>query len=578
MICPYISEPTFLIISADAPQLLYYSHVPVLILSLLVGLYVYLKNRNSLIAKSFFGICLTFAGWVLMSLFVWTLNTSDSVMFFWSFFGLLFALLLFFSAYFFHIFLRKGEDIGFLEKIILATLLLPVIIFTPTQYNLSGFNLSLCGAAGFENELFIGYYTVLGFILMAWILVLAFLYVKKAPQDVKGQIILLAAGIELFLFSFFTTSFLASYLSSLGLVSDFSLEFYGLFSMAVFLALLVYVIVRYKAFDIKLLGAQALVVGTVILIGSQFFFIRNPINQVLNSITFVLVAFFGFFLVRGVKREVEQRERLEKLTQELQKITRKLASANSKLEGANKELARLDASKSEFLSIASHQLRTPLTVIKGYTSMLQEGSFGKVPPKILEVLNKVYISTERLIGLVEDLLNISRIEAGRIEFNLQPVNLTETVTALVTDFQQKAAAKNLKLEFTPDKNVPEAAADPQKVKEVISNILDNAIKYTEQGTINVGLHQESQSIVFTSLDTGLGIEPEDLPRLFNKFVRGKGMQQVHTEGTGLGLYFARMVVEQMGGRIWAESEGKGKGSKFSFSLPMADKAKATKIK
>jgi signal transduction histidine kinase len=578
MICPYISEPTFLIISADAPQLLYYSHIPVLILSLLVGLYILLKNRNSLIAKTFLGICLSFAGWVSVNLIVWTSNGSDSVMFFWSLFGLLFGLLLFFAAYFFHVFLRKGEDIPFLEKVVLFTLLLPVIVFTPTQYNLMGFDLSLCGATGFENKMFIGYYTMLGFILMLWILVLAFLYMKKASHDIKGKIIFLTVGIELFLFSFFTTSFLASYLSSLGLVSDFSLEFYGLFSMAIFLALLVYIIVRYKAFDIKLLGAQALVVGTIILIGSQFFFIRNPINQVLNGITLVLVSLFGFFLVRGVRREVEQRERLETLTTELQKTTKSLATANSKLESANKELERLDQSKSEFLSIASHQLRTPLTVIKGYTSMLQEGSFGKVPVKIAEVLDKVFISTERLISLVESLLNISRIEAGRIQFDMQPVDLTKTIAELVTDFQQKAAAKKLTLEFTPEKNVPAASADPQKVKEIISNLLDNAIKYTDKGSINIGLHQESQSIVFTSQDTGLGIEPEDLPRLFNKFVRGKGMQQVHTEGTGLGLYFARMVVEQMGGRIWAESEGKGKGSKFSFSLPMADKSKVTKIK
>src|SRR5690606_5924488 len=105
---------------------------------------------------------------------------------------------------------------------------------------------------------------------------------------------------------------------------------------------------------------------------------------------------------------------------------------------------------------------------KGYTSMLQEGSFGKVPVKIGEVLDKVFISTERLISLVESLLNISRIEAGRIQFDMQPVDLTKTISELVTDFQQKAATKKLVLEFTPEKNVPAASADPQKVKEIIS--------------------------------------------------------------------------------------------------------------
>jgi len=121
-------------------------------------------------------------------------------------------------------------------------------------------------------------------------------------------------------------------------------------------------------------------------------------------------------------------------------------------------------------------------------------------------------------------------------------------------------------------------ADLQKIKEVASNLVDNSVKYTKSGEISLDLHQEGTSVVFSVMDTGMGIAPEDLNRLFNKFVRGKGMEKVHTEGTGLGLYFARVVIENMGGRIWAESPGKGRGSKFSFSLPLADKSKAPKIK
>ncbi|MFA6918975.1 MAG: ATP-binding protein [Patescibacteria group bacterium] len=252
--------------------------------------------------------------------------------------------------------------------------------------------------------------------------------------------------------------------------------------------------------------------------------------------------------------------------------------ATGKLEAANKELQRLDDAKSEFLSIASHQLRTPLTITKGYVSMMNEGSFGKVPKIIKENLGKIYIANERLLNLVENLLDISRIEAGRLEFNLEPVDLVETAKALVSDFQERAKAKKLKLEFFPDPKLPKCQADAQKIKEVISNLIDNSVKYTNKGEIIIGIHQESQSLIFSCQDTGMGIEPEDLPRLFNKFVRGKGMMTVHTEGTGLGLYFARVVIENMGGRIWAESPGKNRGSKFAFSLPLADKKKAQKIK
>ncbi|MEK7167524.1 MAG: HAMP domain-containing sensor histidine kinase [Patescibacteria group bacterium] len=297
---------------------------------------------------------------------------------------------------------------------------------------------------------------------------------------------------------------------------------------------------------------------------------RSLQELVFRFFIFVIVAFFAFSLFRSVLIEIRRREEVERLAKKLQKAT-------NDLKAANKELQRLDEAKSEFLSIASHQLRTPLTIIKGYISMMVEGSYGSISNKVKENLGKMYIASERLISLVETLLNISRIEAGRLEFNLQPTDFSEVVGSIVEDFQQKAKEKNLKLGFYPEKNLPKVMTDGEKIKEVISNFLDNSIKYTEKGEVTVSLHQESQSVVFSCQDTGRGVEPEDLPRLFNKFVRGKGMMQIHTEGTGLGLYFGRMVIENMGGRIWAESPGKNQGSKFSFSLPLANKKEAKKI-
>lgn len=252
--------------------------------------------------------------------------------------------------------------------------------------------------------------------------------------------------------------------------------------------------------------------------------------------------------------------------------------ATERLVAANKELQRLDDAKSEFLSIASHQLRTPTTIIRGYISMMQEGSFGPVPSIIQENLKKVNSATDRLLSLIESLLDISRMEAGRLEFDIQPTDLSVIAKSLIDDFKKKADDKKLKFDFYFPKSLPKVLADPNKVKEVASNLIDNSIKYTPKGEVSVGLHQEGSSVVFSVQDTGLGVEPEDLPRLFNKFVRGKDMVRVHTEGTGLGLYFARVVIENMGGRIWAESPGKNQGSKFCFSLPLADKGKAKKVK
>lgn len=267
-------------------------------------------------------------------------------------------------------------------------------------------------------------------------------------------------------------------------------------------------------------------------------------------------------------------EKQKRFNQDLKVEVKK---ATEKLVAANKELQRLDDAKSEFLSIASHQLRTPTTIIRGYISMMQEGSFGPVPPIIQDNLKKVNSATDRLLSLIESLLDISRMEAGRLEFDMQATDLAAIAKGLIDDFKKKAEDKKLKLDFYFPKDLPKVSADPNKVKEVASNLIDNSIKYTPKGEVSVGLHQEGSSVVFSVQDTGLGVEAEDLPRLFNKFVRGKDMVRVHTEGTGLGLYFARVVIENMGGRIWAESPGKNRGSKFCFSLPLADKGKAKKV-
>lgn len=344
----------------------------------------------------------------------------------------------------------------------------------------------------------------------------------------------------------------------------------GLYGIILFIVFTSYAIIKHHLMDIKVIATEIFSMLLVLIALFDIFLSTSAVEVVVRIVIFAVTLFFAILLIRSVLREIKRREEMEVLAKELKKATKKL-------ESANKELKRLDDAKSEFLSIASHQLRTPLTIIKGYSSMMLEGSFGKLTKVIRGNVEKIFISTERLISLVESLLNISRIESGRLEFNIQSVDLAATTEAIVVDFQQKAKAKNITLEFHKEGDVANVATDPQKVKEVISNIIDNSVKYTPIGGIIVSLHLESQSVVFACQDTGIGIEPEDLPRLFNKFVRGKGMMQVYTEGTGLGMYFARMVVENMGGRIWAESPGKNKGSKFSFSLPLADKTKAKKI-
>jgi len=244
------------------------------------------------------------------------------------------------------------------------------------------------------------------------------------------------------------------------------------------------------------------------------------------------------------------------------------------LENANIQLRQLDKSKSEFLSIASHQLRTPLTAIKGWISMIEEGDLGAIPEKFKRPMDVVYASNERLIRLVNDLLNISRIESGRQKYEFKYNDLNSLVQEVITKLKLQIEAKKLKLIYEqPKVALPKVWCDGEKIHEVMMNFVDNAVKYSLKGSINVSLKIDDGMVTYSVKDNGVGITKNNMQLLFKKFSRGEGSFLINTEGTGLGLYVAKLVVEAHGGKIWAESEGEGKGSTFLFSIPVKDPKK-----
>jgi signal transduction histidine kinase len=252
----------------------------------------------------------------------------------------------------------------------------------------------------------------------------------------------------------------------------------------------------------------------------------------------------------------------EKLKAEVERATKELAVANE-------QLRDLDKAKSEFLSVASHQLYTPLTALRGYLSMLREGDFGKTPPKQKPVIDILEKSSERLITLIKSLLDISRIESGRLELNLESIDLAEMIRELVRDLLPNAAAKKLTLEFEePARPLPHIVADRQRLRQVLLNFIDNAIKYTSAGRIDVTLRQLDDELIFAVTDTGKGLTRPEIAKLFNKFTRVGGADRFHTEGTGLGLYVAKQIVKEHHGDVEVTSPGTGLGSTFSVHLPI----------
>ena len=245
----------------------------------------------------------------------------------------------------------------------------------------------------------------------------------------------------------------------------------------------------------------------------------------------------------------------------------RIIEATKELSEAYRELKKLDESKTEFLSLASHQLRTPLSAMKGYLSMILEGDYGKLQEETKEAVESVYQSNERLIALINDLLNVTRIEAGRLEYSPVPSDLGKLIKEVIAELKLAAEKKNLKIEYLAEK-LPEFSFDPNKIREVLINLIDNAIKYTEKGGIIIKAKLEKKEVRVEVSDTGIGIPPEKMNSLFQWFSRGRGAYRLDAGGFGLGLYIAKKILEKAGGKIWAESEGEGRGSTFIFTLPI----------
>lgn len=248
----------------------------------------------------------------------------------------------------------------------------------------------------------------------------------------------------------------------------------------------------------------------------------------------------------------------------LSKVTEEVYKMNSKLH-------ELDKLKDDFVSIASHELRTPMTAIRSYAWMALHKSDIPLSDKLKKYLERTLISTERLINLVNDMLNVSRIESGRIEITPQAFEIQNLVGEVLVEIDAKAKEKNLQIQTT-QAQIPKVFADPNKTHQVLLNLLGNSLKFTpENGKINISYFSDGKNIQISISDNGVGISSENLSRLFKKFSRldDSYIAASSTGGTGLGLYICKSLIELMNGTVTVKSDGEGKGTTFTFSLPAA---------
>jgi signal transduction histidine kinase len=536
-----------------APDLLLYSYIPIAILALVFGLLIRFSKGSQFKIPSilFFLLSIAFALHIINELLQWVIVPAGLMYFGWGIALLLHAIIAF-LLFFFTLNYVNQKPTPFILNTIGVVLALPVILLLPTELSMLGFDPDWCGAI--DGPLWRYVYILEALVALSFLVLGAKSYIKLIKfKDTKyKKEALLFLGSFLFTAIFFGSEFLGS------ITYIFEINFVGPLGMLIFIAILTLMIIKYRAFNIKLLGAQALMLGIVMLVGSQLFFVKNVTNQVLVVLTFLFSVLGGISLVRSVKNEVKQREKIEKLALNLEK-------ANARLEG-------LDKQKSEFVSIASHQLRSPLTAIRGYASMLAEGSFGKLPEKAQESAERISESAKLMAMSIEDFLNVSRIESGNMKYNLSDFNLKDQVDHICDDLRPEAMKQGLILLFRSDlKSRAIISADIGKVVQIIHNLINNSIKYTKKGSISVFMRDDIKlkRIYIDIIDTGVGMSEATIDKLFNKFSRADNANAVNVSGTGLGLFVALKMAEAMGGNISAHSEGDAKGSRFTIEMPLS---------
>ena len=458
-------------------------------------------------------------------------------------------------AYFFLFFclnFPKSLNLSLVKKIGLVLLPLVFSILSFSSLIIKDFSF-YDGAIQFERGIFYWFYalTLIAYIGLGSLNLLFKL--KKSEGIEKIRIVYILIGLILSA----TVAILVNLI--LTQILTISIEVYriGIYGISFFIIFTTYALIKHHLMNIKVIATELLVGVLTLVIFIDLILSESFSIALLKTAILIIFVYLGISLIKSVLKEIEYRERVKKAYE----IEKK----------AHKELKRLDEAKNQFLMATQHHLRTPLTSMQGYLDLMFGGTYGRVPVKLKKTLHKLQVSTDRLVKVVNELLDLSQFQLGKRVISPKPnIRIEPLLKEIVEELKFEAENKHLYLTFEKSKKAPPAAnIDPGKIKVALYNIVDNGIKYTYKGGVTIKARSSDHKLLIEISDTGIGFIAEELKGLFSRtFERGEEAKKVFSTGKGIGLYIAHKIIDAHKGKVWVESKGKGKGSTFFVELPI----------
>lgn len=545
----------------------------ILALDLALGLIVYLRNRKDIINRTFFWVSFWTAVWIAS-------NFLENEPFYRDYGPLLLkidfasAFLLAYYFFFFCVIFSKGISLSLFKK--LTLILIPVVFsilsFSPFIIkNIDFYDNTI----KFERGVLYWIYAVvlISYIIVGCLnLIIGF---RKSKGLERIQTLYILSGFSLSAILAITTNLILTQLIPLST----EINRIGIYGILFFIVFTAYAIIKHHLLNIKVIATEFLVGLVTIVLLIELFLSKSFSVVILKFGILIVFVYLGISLIKSVLKEIKYREEIrrayevEKRAHEQIKKAYDVEKKGREVEKkAIKELKRLDDAKDQFMMATQHHLRTPLTSMVGYIELILEGRFGKVPENLKEIIHRFHLSTNRLNKIVNEFLDVNQFQLGKKVVVPRPnMDMREILKEVVEELKFGADSKKIYLKIENLNKVPSKAnVDPEKLKAALSNIVDNAIKYTRQGGVTITCERIDGRMRIIVKDTGFGMTDFEQKDMFTRtFERGEIAKKSFTTGRGIGLFIASQIIKAHEGKIWAESEGRDKGSTFYIELPIS---------